>query len=50
MVLPYNQAKNSLQFLEENSINFDFESFPVGHGVCPENFKSMLNWLNKRIL
>lgn len=50
MVLPYNQAKNSLQFLEENNINFDFESFPVGHGVCPENFKSMLTWLSKRIL
>lgn len=50
MVLPFEQAKKSLEFLKENNINFDFESFPVGHGVCPENFKSMLLWFNNRVL
>ena len=49
-ILPFNQAKDSLKFLSENNIDFDFESFPIGHGVSPENFKSMLNWLNKKIL
>ena len=50
VVLPFNQAKDSLNFLNENNINFDFESFPVGHSVCPENFKSMLSWMKKKIL
>ena len=49
MVLPFEQAKKSLEFLKENNIKFDFESFPVGHGVCPENFKSMLLWFNNKI-
>ena len=49
-ILPFNQAKDSLKFLSENNIDFDFESFPIGHGVSPENFKSVLNWLNKKIL
>lgn len=50
MVLPFEQAKKSLEFLIKNNIKFNFESFPVGHGVCPENFKSMLLWFNNRLL
>ena len=49
-VLPFNQAKESLNFLNQNNIVFDFETYPVGHGVCPENFKSMLSWLNNKML
>jgi len=49
-VLPFNQAKESLDFLNQNKIIFDFETYPVGHGVCSENFKSMLSWLNKKML
>ena len=50
MVLPFEQAKKSLEFLKNNNIKFDFESFPVGHGVCPENFKSMLSWFKNKLL
>lgn len=50
MVLPFEQAKKSLEFLKKNNIKFDFESFPVGHGVCPENFKSMLSWFKNKLL
>ena len=46
-ILPFNQAKNSLEFLKNNNVNFEFESYPIGHGVSPENFKSMLRWLIK---
>ncbi len=49
-VLPFKQAKESLNFLNQNNIIYDFETYPVGHGVCPENFKSMLSWLNKKML
>ena len=47
IVLPYVQVKNSLEFLKINNINFKFESYPVGHGVSSDNFKSMLKWLNE---
>ena len=50
MVLPFEQAKKSLEFLKKNNIKFDFESFPVGHGVCPENFKSILSWFKNKLL
>jgi phospholipase/carboxylesterase len=49
-VLPYNLSKESLKFLEKNNLNFIFEDFPVGHGVSPENFKSMLSWLTKKLV
>ena len=44
-VLPFKQAKESLDLLKTNNIDFHFEDFPTGHGVSPENFKSMLKWL-----
>ncbi|HIF85015.1 MAG TPA: alpha/beta fold hydrolase [Flavobacteriaceae bacterium] len=49
-VLPYKLSKESLKFLEKNNLNFVFEDFPVGHGVSPENFKSMLSWLTKKLV
>ena len=49
VVLPFNEAKESLKILNENKITYTFESFPVGHGVCPENFKSMLSWFEKKL-
>jgi len=48
-VLPYLQAKDSLKFLDKNNILYDFETYPVGHGVCPDNFKSMLAWLKNKL-
>ena len=44
-VLPFREAKESLDLLTNNGIDFHFENFPSGHGVSPENFKSMLKWL-----
>jgi len=44
-VLPFREAKESLDLLTNNGIDFHFENFPSGHGVSPDNFKSMLKWL-----
>ena len=44
-ILPFNLSKESLNILKENNIDYTFEEYPIGHGVSPENFKSMLNWL-----
>lgn len=48
-VLPFDLSKRSLKFLDENNLNYVFEDFPIGHGVSPENIKSMLNWIVKRL-
>ena len=44
-IIPFNLSKESLNILKENNIDYTFEKYPIGHGVSPENFKSMLNWL-----
>ena len=44
-ILPFDLSKKSLKILDDNSLNYIFEEYPIGHGVSPENFKSMLNWL-----
>ena len=44
-ILPFDLSKKSLKILDDNNLNYIFEEYPIGHGVSPENFKSMLNWL-----
>jgi phospholipase/carboxylesterase len=47
-ILPFNLSKQSIEILSENNIDHVFEEYPIGHGVSPENFKSMLSWLIKK--
>ena len=47
-ILPFDLSKKSLKILDDNNLNYIFEEYPIGHGVSPENFKSMLNWLIKK--
>jgi len=47
-ILPFNLSKKSIEILSENNIDHVFEEYPIGHGVSPENFKSMLSWLIKK--
>ena len=49
-VLPYTLSKESLILLDENNLDYIFEDFPIGHGVSPENIKSMISWLSKRLI
>ena len=46
-ILPFDLSKQSIKILSENNIDHVFEEYPIGHGVSPENFKSMLSWLIK---
>ena len=47
-ILPFDLSKQSIKILSENNIDHVFEEYPIGHGVSPENFKSMLSWLIKK--
>lgn len=45
-VIPAAWARRTPEILSGLGISHEYEEFPVGHGVAPQNFHSMLNWLN----
>lgn len=45
-VIPADWARKTPKILEELDVEVLYEEFPVGHGVAPQNFYSMLKWLN----
>ena len=48
-ILPFELSKQSLKILDQNKVDYIFEEYPIGHGVSPDNFKSMLKWMNEKI-
>ncbi|SFW13589.1 phospholipase/carboxylesterase [Sinomicrobium oceani] len=48
-VIPIAWARKAPEFLEKLHINYMFEEFPVGHGVAPQNFHSLHQWLSKHL-
>ncbi|MFM1879762.1 MAG: hypothetical protein RLZZ241_2628 [Bacteroidota bacterium] len=44
-VIPPIWAEQSAQFLKDKGLQHVFEQFPVGHGVCADNFMSFKNWM-----
>ncbi|MEL4308290.1 alpha/beta hydrolase [Joostella sp. CR20] len=47
-VIPVEWARKTAPFLEALQVKHTYEEFPVGHGVAPQNFYSLLNWLKER--
>ena len=39
---------SAAKILDDNNIDYVFESFDQGHGVNQENLKSFLDWLYKK--
>ncbi|MGV6844596.1 MAG: alpha/beta hydrolase [Lutibacter sp.] len=48
-VIPIQLAEKTIQFLKEKNISHTYKTYPVGHGVSPQNFNDLKNWINKRI-
>lgn len=48
-VIPVNWARQSPQFLKALNIKHQYSEFPVGHGVAPQNFYELREWLKVRI-
>ncbi len=46
-VIPVDWARKTKPFLEKLNIDCSYSEFPVGHGVAPQNFQEMKNWLLK---
>lgn len=48
-VIPVSWARKSPEKLQELGIEHSYSEFPVGHGVAPQNFQELKNWLIKKI-
>lgn len=48
-VIPVDWARKTKPFLDELGIKNSYSEFPVGHGVAPQNFFELKDWLKKRI-
>ena len=48
-VIPVDWARQTPKFLESLNIKHQYNEFPVGHGVAPQNFYELRDWLKSRI-
>jgi len=48
-VIPVAWARQTSPFLNSLHIKHKYSEFPVGHGVAPQNFYELKNWLSTRI-
>jgi phospholipase/carboxylesterase len=48
-VVPFVAAQRSLQLLRERGYRVDFNSYPMDHGLCPEQAASLRDWLVGRL-
>jgi len=44
-VIPVEWARKTAPVLEKLGINITYKEYPVGHGVAPQNFYDLKNWL-----
>ena len=48
-VIPVAWARQTAPFLTSLYIKHKYSEFPVGHGVAPQNFYELKNWLSTRL-
>ncbi len=48
-VIPVDWARKAPEFLKALKINHNYSEYPVGHGVAPQNFYDLKEWLIKHI-
>ncbi|MEZ4779458.1 MAG: alpha/beta fold hydrolase [Flavobacteriaceae bacterium] len=46
-VIPVDWARNTKPLLQSLHINCHYSEYPVGHGVSPQNFQELKEWLKK---
>lgn len=46
-VIPVEWARKAPEFLKTLGLDAEYHEYPVGHGVTPQNFYDLLNWINK---
>jgi len=48
-VIPVDWARRTPEVLKQLNIDYIYEEFPVGHGVAPQNFYALKDWIKKKI-
>jgi phospholipase/carboxylesterase len=48
-IIPVDWARKTPKYLESKNISYFYEEYPIGHGVSPQNFKDLLNWISERL-
>lgn len=48
-VIPVEWARKTAPYLEKLNIEHIYKEYPVGHGVAPNNFFDLKDWITKRI-
>jgi phospholipase/carboxylesterase len=46
-VIPVDWARKGPEVLKNKGINITYKEYPVGHGVAPQNFFDLRNWLEQ---
>ncbi len=46
-VIPVEWARKAPEYLRAKGLEAEYHEYPVGHGVAPQNFYDLLNWLKK---
>lgn len=47
-VIPVDWARKTEPFLKNLNVDCSYSEFPVGHGVSPQNFQELKDWLGKQ--
>ena len=47
-VIPVAWAQRTPPFMKELGIDLQFDEFPIGHGVSPQNFQALKEWLVRK--
>jgi phospholipase/carboxylesterase len=48
-VIPVTWARRTPEILKKLNVDYVYEEFPVGHGVAPQNFFALKDWLTKKL-
>ena len=48
-VIPVEWARKSMKALDALDIKHVYKEYPIGHGVAPQNFFDLKNWLKERV-
>ena len=48
-VIPVEWARQAPKLLDSMKIKHQYQEFPVGHGVAPQNFYELRNWLESKL-
>ena len=47
-VIPVAWAQRTPPFMQDLGIDLKFDEFPIGHGVSPQNFQALKEWLARK--